>query len=66
MHIRVILNLSADKTDKKLRDPHGSLCKEVPLSSIERANLALHQSNQVPVRISMYTWIHGFEVQMGT
>ena len=66
MRTRAILNLSADKTDKKLRDSCGFLCKEVPLPSIDGANLALHQLDQVPVCNSMYTWIHGFEVWMGT
>ena len=65
MRTRAILNLSADKTDKKLRDPRGSLCKKVPLSSIERANLTLH--SVAPIRSSacpyldahMDPWIRG-------
>ena len=38
MSILKYFHLSVDETDKKLPDPHGSLYKEVPLSSIQRAN----------------------------
>ena len=41
MSILKYFHLSVDETDKKLPDPHGSLCKEVPSSSIERANTSV-------------------------
>ena len=41
MSILKYFHLSVDETDKKLPDPHGSLCKEVPSSSIERANASV-------------------------
>ena len=41
MSILKFFHLSVDETDKKLPDPHGSLYKEVPSSSIERANASI-------------------------
>ena len=41
MSILKYFHLSVDETDKKLPDPYGSLCKEVPSSSIERANASI-------------------------
>ena len=39
---------SLDETNKKSPDPHESLCKEVPLSSTEKADLcqSLNGKNQ--------------------
>ena len=41
MSILKYFHLSVEETDKKLPDPHGSLCKEVPSSSIEKANASV-------------------------